>query len=388
MKSPRPDDVVSARPGRRRRACSSATRSSTYAGRASRSRVVSPASFRHFGLAYGHGIAGNLRRRPWARLLAPALPPLVRDARPGGPRATSDSRPRALASVRAARARDAEAVRRAALGDRRRARAARAVGISLAPPAARAARPLPLGDARRVRRDGSARGRCASSRPGSTSPTNVAEPEDPPHVLYVGRLSEEKGVRELLEATAGLPRVIVGDGPLRDGVPEAVGFVPPRELGAYYERAAVVACPSRREGYGVVAREAMAHGRPVVATAVGGLRDAVEERVTGLLVPPSDPTALRRGDRAPARGRGAAPAPGRGGAGEGARGALVGCGDRGDDRRLPRGAGRRLGSATRVPSSRARALRQRTADRATTSPPTSSPRSATTTRASSRRRRR
>jgi glycosyltransferase involved in cell wall biosynthesis len=37
----------------------------------------------------------------------------------------------------------------------------------------------------------------------------------------------------------------------------------------------------------------MAHGRPVVATRVGGLRDAVEERVTGLLVPAGDATALR-----------------------------------------------------------------------------------------------
>ena len=51
--------------------------------------------------------------------------------------------------------------------------------------------------------------------------------------------------------------------------------------------------PSRREGYGVVAREAMAYGRPVVATAVGGLVDAVEDGTTGLLVPARDPAALR-----------------------------------------------------------------------------------------------
>jgi len=80
---------------------------------------------------------------------------------------------------------------------------------------------------------------------------------------------------------------------LRGRVSDAVGFVPPAELGPYYERAAVVVCPSRREGYGVVAREAMAYGRPVVASAVGGLTEAVEDGVTGVLVPPRDPVALR-----------------------------------------------------------------------------------------------
>jgi type III pantothenate kinase len=124
-------------------------------------------------------------------------------------------------------------------------------------------------------------------------PTDVGRPDDPPHVLYVGRLSEEKGIRELAEATEGLSRVVVGDGPLRALVPDAVGFVPPGSLSPYYERAAIVACPSHREGYGVVAREAMAHGRPVVASAVGGLVDAVEDDVTGLLVPPADAAALR-----------------------------------------------------------------------------------------------
>jgi glycosyltransferase involved in cell wall biosynthesis len=128
---------------------------------------------------------------------------------------------------------------------------------------------------------------------GVAVPERVGEPERPPHLLYVGRLSEEKGIVELSDAARGLPLVVVGDGPLRNLLPEAHGFVPPGELHAFYERASVVVVPSRREGYGMTAREAMAHGRPVVATAVGGLPDAVVDGVTGVLVPPRDVPALR-----------------------------------------------------------------------------------------------
>jgi glycosyltransferase involved in cell wall biosynthesis len=124
-------------------------------------------------------------------------------------------------------------------------------------------------------------------------PAEVGEPEEPPHVLFAGRLSSEKGVLDLVEAARGLPLVVAGDGPLRPQVPGALGFVPHDELLRLYGRAAVVACPSRREGYGVVCAEAMAHGRAVVVTPVGGMRDLVEDGVNGLVVPVGDVPALR-----------------------------------------------------------------------------------------------
>ena len=252
--------------------------------------VVSPASFRHFGLAYGHGIVGNLRRRPWKIVVLPAFLAsyslAARRAARNADLVHAHWLPSALPALKTRKpfvlqlwGTDVELASRAEWLARRLVRRARVV---VCPSEALGARARELG-ARDVRIIPS----------GVAIPDEVGEPDDPPHVLFVGRLSEEKGIVEFLAATEGIARVIVGDGPLRDRVPDAVGFVPPHELGAYYERAAVVVCPSRREGYGVVAREAMAHARPVIATAVGGLLDAVEDGVTGLRVPPRDPVALR-----------------------------------------------------------------------------------------------
>ena len=124
-------------------------------------------------------------------------------------------------------------------------------------------------------------------------PAEVGEEADPAEVFYTGRLSPEKGIHELVAASAGLNLVVSGDGPLRSIVPKALGFVPHDELGPLYERSAIVAVPSHREGFGVVCAEAMAHGKPVVASAVGGLRGLVDHDETGFLVPPGDPSALR-----------------------------------------------------------------------------------------------
>ena len=249
--------------------------------------VVSPASFRHFGIAYGHGIAGNLRARPWLVLLVPAFLWSFRRAVPrdadllhahwlvSGAVAMTLRKPYVVQVWGT----DLELARRAPWLARPVLRRARLV-IAASSFLAEQARSLGARDVRVV-------------PSGVPIPDVVGEPQPPPHVLYVGRLSAEKGVLELVEACHDLPLVVVGDGPLRSRIPEAVGFVPPGALGPWYERAAVVAAPSRREGYGVVVREAMAWGRPVVASAVGGLLDAVEDGVTGLCVPPDDVGALR-----------------------------------------------------------------------------------------------
>jgi D-inositol-3-phosphate glycosyltransferase len=84
-------------------------------------------------------------------------------------------------------------------------------------------------------------------------------------------MAEELGIREQIICLGSRPQV---------------------ELPALYGAATVVAVSSRYESFGLVAVEAMACGTPVVATRVGGMRFTVEEGVSGLLVPPADPSAM------------------------------------------------------------------------------------------------
>jgi 2-deoxystreptamine N-acetyl-D-glucosaminyltransferase/2-deoxystreptamine glucosyltransferase len=128
---------------------------------------------------------------------------------------------------------------------------------------------------------------------GIAVPRRVGAEAEPLEIFYTGRLSEEKGIAQLAEACRDLNLVVCGDGPLRDLVPQTRGFVARADLNRHFARAAVVVCPSLSEGFGVVCAEAMAHGKPVVASATGGLANLVRHEETGLLVPPGDVTALR-----------------------------------------------------------------------------------------------
>ncbi len=127
---------------------------------------------------------------------------------------------------------------------------------------------------------------------------------DPDRLAVIGRLVPIKGHAVLFEALAGLGAFhldVAGDGPLAGELRAAaaplgdqVAFLgqiaPARPV---VERAGVVVVPSLGEGFGMVALEAMERGRAVIASSVGGLPEIVDDGVTGLLVPPSDPRALR-----------------------------------------------------------------------------------------------
>lgn len=136
------------------------------------------------------------------------------------------------------------------------------------------------------------------------------DPEQPLLGVF-GRLSPEKGQRVALEAMFLVLKerpdarlVIVGDGKERDDLgasAEALGIAESVEFAGFVAHAGglMAACdavvvPSLKEGFGLVAVEAMALERPVVASAVGGLSEIVLQEQTGLLVEPNDPQTLSR----------------------------------------------------------------------------------------------
>lgn len=140
---------------------------------------------------------------------------------------------------------------------------------------------------------------------------------DEPLVVFVGRVVEEKGIFDLVDALAdahdrgmALRGVVVGEGHDRAaaqqwatarGVADRVAFVgwiDGPDVPSWLAAADIVVAPSRTgadgwvEAQGLAIVEAMAAERPVVATRTGGIADAITDGETGVLVPEADPAAL------------------------------------------------------------------------------------------------
>jgi glycosyltransferase involved in cell wall biosynthesis len=133
----------------------------------------------------------------------------------------------------------------------------------------------------------------------------LAGPSKRPIILTCARLDPQKGLTTLLEAARLIPAavfVIAGEGQmqgaLRDqtrrlGLGDRIVFLGYREdVPSLLASCDVFVLPSLYEGLPLAVLEALAAGRPVVTTAIGGTDEVICDGLTGLLVPPNDPTAL------------------------------------------------------------------------------------------------
>jgi glycosyltransferase involved in cell wall biosynthesis len=127
--------------------------------------------------------------------------------------------------------------------------------------------------------------------------------EDAILMLYVGRLSAEKEITQILPILEAVPNsrlALVGDGPYRQelerifaGTPtNFVGYLQGEELASAFASSDVFLFPSRTETLGLVLLEAMAAGCPVVAARSGGIPDIVTDSINGYLFEPDDPNGL------------------------------------------------------------------------------------------------
>jgi glycosyltransferase involved in cell wall biosynthesis len=131
------------------------------------------------------------------------------------------------------------------------------------------------------------------------------EPGD--YILFVGRLSQEKGVLTLLKAVKGLDieLKIVGDGPIRKEYEKYVrnegminvtfeGYKSGEELKSLYKNSAFVILPSEwYEVFGLIAVEASAYGKLVIGSSIGAIPEIIINEKTGLLFEPGDNNGLR-----------------------------------------------------------------------------------------------
>jgi starch synthase len=141
--------------------------------------------------------------------------------------------------------------------------------------------------------------------------------QERPYVVFLGRVTRQKGVSVLLSAATQFrpdAQVVLLAGPaetpelgaevdallgqlraVRTGVFWIPEMLPRASVIQLLSHAAVFVCPSVYEPLGIVNLEAMACETPVVASAVGGIPEVVDDGRTGLLVPPSEPKALADG---------------------------------------------------------------------------------------------
>ena len=128
-----------------------------------------------------------------------------------------------------------------------------------------------------------------------------------PYILAVGRLHKEKGFDLLIDAFRGisdsnpnLSLIVIGDGPERERLAKRIqqhnlenrvilaGALPRNRLESYYENSLFLVLASRREGLPSVILESFSYGKPVIATVVGGITEAVNDGHNGLLVEPEN----------------------------------------------------------------------------------------------------
>jgi glycosyltransferase involved in cell wall biosynthesis len=150
--------------------------------------------------------------------------------------------------------------------------------------------------------------RPVSSREVTALRTKLKIPTGAAVVAIVARLRPEKGHVTLMEAMTLLRKrmnrdlrlVVVGSGPYEEVLKSKIGIYDPKtlfvghqtDIALWFSLADVVAMPSYTEPFGLSAVEAMAARRPLVASDVDGLSEIIENKISGLLVPPQNPVAL------------------------------------------------------------------------------------------------
>ncbi len=142
-----------------------------------------------------------------------------------------------------------------------------------------------------------------------TKPAGWPGKEEFPTLVYAGRLSPEKGLLSLIQALGIVDKsafefqcLILGEGPTLEAITQEIERTDLKnkifltgnrsDIRAWLPHCDIFVLPSIWEGASMALLEAMAAGLPIVATATGGTPELVEDGISGILVPPADPTAL------------------------------------------------------------------------------------------------